>query len=99
VSAGRTQIGSYEGQVQTGDDLLELIFEDIEHKTGMQVTKKALRHVTIISDEGNRFEINGFPFEILNNMFCTPSNGNADLMLIESFKPLQDCVVQINYIR
>ena len=93
------EIGSYEAFVQNGDDLLALIFDNIEDVTGVRITSKTLRHVTIISDEGNRFEINGFPFEIRNNMFCTPSNGDATFMAIRSFKPLQDCNVKINYIR
>ena len=93
------EIGSYEGMVQAGNDLLELIFENIKDVTGIEVTNHTLRHVTIVSDEGNRFEINGFPFEIRNNMFCTPSNGNANLMTIRSFSALQDCFVKINYIR
>jgi len=93
------EIGSFEGLVQAGDDLLELIFEDVEEVTGVKITNQTLRHVTIISDEGNRFEINGFPFEIRNGMFCTPSNGEANLMTIRSFRPLQGCFVSISYIR
>ena len=93
------EIGSYEGTVQAGDDLLELIFEDVENVTGKRITNHTLRHVTILSDEGNRFEINGFPFEIRDGMFCTPSNGDATLMTIRSFSPLQGCFVKINYIR
>ena len=93
------EIGSYEGMVQAGDDLLELIFDDVEKVMGVRITSQTLRHVTILSDEGNRFEVNGFPFEIRNGMFCTPSNGEANLMTIRSFRPLQDCHVKINYIR
>lgn len=93
------EIGSYEGFVRSGDDLLSLIFDNIEEVTGVRITNGTLRHVTIISDDGNRFEINGFPFEIRNNMFCTPSNGEGTLMVIRSLKSLQDCNVNINYIR
>ena len=93
------EIGSYEGFVQTGDNLLALIYDDIEQVTGIRITGATLKHVTIISDNGNRFEINGFPFEIRNNMLCTPSNGNATFMTIRSFSSLQDCNVSINYIR
>ena len=93
------EIGSYEGSVQAGDNLLALIAENIEEATGERLTSETLRHVTILSDEGNRFEINGFPFEIRNGMFCTPSNGTADLMTIRSFSPMQSCFVKIYYIR
>ena len=93
------EIGSYEGMVQVGDDLLELIFDDVEKVIGVRITNQTLRHVTIHSDEGNCFEVNGLPFEIRNGMFSTPSNGEANLMTIRSFKPLQDCHVKINYIR
>ena len=93
------EIGSYDGAVQAGDDLLELIFDDIKRVADLEVTNRTLRHVTIVSDEGNRFEINGFPFEVRNNIFATPTNGRADLMTIRSFRPLQNCNVMINYIR
>ena len=93
------EIGSYEGFVHDGANLLALIFDNIEKVTGIRITNETLRHITIISDDGNRFNINGFPFEIRNNMFCTPSNGAADLMTIRDFSSLQDCNVKINYIR
>jgi predicted alpha-1,6-mannanase (GH76 family) len=93
------EIGSYEGFVHDGANLLALIFDNIEKVTGIRITNETLRHITIISDDGNRFNINGFPFEIRNNMFCTPSNGSADLMTIREFSSLQDCNVKINYIR
>ena len=93
------EIGSYEGFVHDGANLLALIFDNIEKVTGIRITNETLRHITIISDDGNRFNINGFPFEIRNNMFCTPSNGAADLMTIREFSSLQDCNVKINYIR
>jgi len=93
------EIGSYEGFVHDGANLLALIFDNIEKVTGVRITNETLRHITIISDDGNRFNINGFPFEIRNNMFCTPSNGAADLMTIREFSSLQDCSVKINYIR
>jgi hypothetical protein len=95
----RTAIGSYEGFVRNGDNLLQLIFDDIETKTGKRITNKELRHVTINSDDGNLFEINGFTFEIRNGIFATPSNSEANLIVIHSFTPLQDCDVQVYYIR
>ena len=96
---GRTEIGSYEGYVQNGDNLLTLIFDDVESRIGKKITNRELRHVTINADDGNLFEINGFTFEIRNGIFATPSNSDANLIVIHSFKPLQDCDVQIYYIR
>jgi len=99
MRTSRMEIGSFEDFVQNGDNLLDLIFADVEVKTGHRITHKVLRHVTINSDDGNLFEINGFTFEIRNGIFCTPSNGDANLIVIHSFKPLQDCNVQVYYIR
>lgn len=93
------EIGSYRGTVRAGDDLLGLIFDDIRYVTGHEITNGTLRHVTVVSDEGNRFEVNGFPFEIRNGVFATPTNGRADLMTVRSFSALQNCDVTVNYIR
>jgi len=95
----RIEIGSYESFVHQNDDLLALIFEDIRKVMGVSVTTGTLRHVTIISDNDNLFRINGFNFRIRDGIFSTPSNGSANLMVIRSFVALQDCHVQINYIR
>ena len=72
MKAGRTEIGSYEGFVHNGNNLLTLIFDDIETKIGKRITNKELRHVTINADDGNLFEINGFTFEIRNGLFAEP---------------------------
>ena len=95
----RTEIGSFEGFVQNGDNLLKLIFDDIDIRTGRKITPRVLRHVTINADDGNLFNINGFTFETRNNIFCTPSNGDGNLIVIDEFTVLQDCDVQIYYIR
>ena len=96
---GRIEIGSYEVLVRSGDDLLALIFDDIENKAGIKASSRQLRHVTITADDGNRFEINGFPFEVRQGIFCTPSNSDANLLVIRSFSALQNCSVSIYYIR
>ena len=95
----KVKMGSYEGDVQNGDDLLAVIYNDIEAKTGAKITNKKLKHITIWSENANLFEINGFEYEIKNSVFATPNNDNSDLLIIDSFKALQDCHVVIYYIR
>ena len=97
--AARTEIGSFEGFVFDGDNLLDKIFDDIDAKLGRKVTPRLLRHVTIHADDGNLFNINGFVFEIRHGIFCTPSNGDGNLIVIDEFASMQDCDVQVYYIR
>lgn len=97
---GRTEIGSYEGFVSAGQDLLETINENIYQVLGKRLSKKELRHVSIlVEDDSMRFTINKFSFKPNAGILCTPLNGDGDMIRISEFIAETDGQVTISYVR
>ena len=92
-------MGAFEGSVTTADNIVDLIYDDIKTRTGMEFSRLPLRHMTIYGNDGDRFEIDGFEFEIREGVFATPSNDRGDLIAIKNVKSMQDTSVAIYYLR
>ena len=99
ATASAAQMGTINGFYTGGTDLVKVIYDYEDIKTGKKLSRKPLRHVTIVSDDGNSFQINGSSFTTMNNLVATPNNDTGTLVEIKTLSPEQDCDLQVLYLR
>lgn len=85
--------------IQPNQEIIDLIYDDIKEKTGIELTRNPLRHVSIFDDDGNLYKINNHIYKIRNSSLSSPNNDRADLIEIRSLKALQQCTPDIYYLR
>ena len=93
------ELGSFTKDCVAGQELVGLIFSDIEAKTGVKSTNNVLRHVAIYGADGAAVEVNGFPFHLFGGAWSSPNNDCSTLVAIKSIKPLQAGSLTIYYLR
>jgi len=98
-AASTAQMGSISGFYTSGADLIAAIYDYEDNKLNKKLTRRPLRHITIVSDDGNSFQINGSSFTTMNNIVATPLSENGILVEIKTLSPEQDCDLQILYLR
>lgn len=95
-------MGSFVGDCIENENILETIQADIKEnkKSEYLPTPFMLQHIRINSDPNMKFLINGYIFETdEGGIFCTPNNDESNLVKIAEFICLQDCQVEIYYLR
>jgi len=99
ANASIAQMGSISGFYASGEDLIKAIYDYEDTKIGKKLSRKPLRHVTIVSEDGNSFRINDSSFVTMNNLVATPLNDTGTLVEIRTLSPEQDCDLQVMYLR
>ena len=98
--AALTELGSYAANVSAGQEIIDLIYDDLDTKLKHSVSRKPLRHVTIYGITGDTFTVNEhFKFEIKNDSWSSPNNDTGTLVQIRSLKANQQCDLQVYYLR
>ena len=98
--AALTELGSFLQHVNAGQEILTLIYDDLDSKMETTLSRNPLRHVTIYANTGDTFTINDHHvFEIKNDSWSSPNNSRGNLIQIRSLKANQSGEVEIYYLR